>query len=92
MKICKHGQRQAQRRAIGADLVDFVVENGTPYRAGRGCWMYLIGSRDRNFLKSECKPTFWNRHRDRLGRVATVVSDSDEVVTTMHRYRTIRNR
>lgn len=90
MKAHKHAEIQAQRRAISPDLIDFIIENGTPYKAGKGCHMFRVEIRELPFMKSECQAALWNRIRDKLNHISPVVDCRETVITAMHRYKNIR--
>lgn len=90
MKLTKHARKQAQRRGIATDAIDLILSYGEDTNAGHGCRLLRIPRRELPFVGSECPPMLWRRYRDRLRRMATVVSGEDQkIVTVMHRKKPI---
>lgn len=87
MKFTKHATKQAQRRGIREDLVDFVVGHGKEIKARSGARMYRVRRADLEFLRHECPPILWKRYRDQLRRVTPIVAPDQSIITAMHRYR-----
>jgi len=87
VKLLKHALRQAQRRAIDPKVVDLVLSYGEDFKAGKGCRFYRIPSSQMKFIKEDCPPPLWKRYRDHMNKIAAIVSENDNVVTTMHRYK-----
>ena len=92
MKLTKHAQKQAQRRGIDTKLIDFIVSHGAETHAGDGCRYYRISRHEMSAVRRECPAELWKRYRDRLHQITPLVSQEQEVVTTMHRYRPLWKR
>jgi len=86
MKWSKHAMRQAQRRAIGPEVIDLVVTYGEEFKAGDGCRLYRLPLSEMRFLKHECSDLLWRRYRDRMQKITPLLSAEQEVVTAMHRF------
>ena len=87
MKFTKHAKKQAQRRGIDSELIELIVGFGADFKAGDGTRFYRLPVSEMRFLRHECPPLLWKRYRDRMQRVTPLVSEGQEVITAMHRYK-----
>src|SRR5262245_34575231 len=86
MKLTRHAQKQAQRRAIDTEVIELVISYGEEFKAGDGCRFYRLPLSEMRFLKHDCSEPLWRRYRDRLRKVTPLLSPGQEVVTAMHRF------
>lgn len=92
MKLTRHAKQQAQRRGIRSEALELIMEHGEDHGAGDGCQLYRIPRGQMKFIAAECPKALWKRYQDRIGKMALVVNESDQVVVTaMHRCAPIRN-
>ncbi len=87
MKFRKHALQQGQRRGIAPEMAELIVAHGEEFNGGRGHRIYRVSRAEMSFLRNDCPPMLWKRYRDRMKNIASVVSEQQEIVTTMHRYR-----
>lgn len=87
MKFTKHAKKQAQRRGINRELVELIVSYGADVKAGAGTRLYRLPLSEMRFLRHECSPMLWKRYRDRMQTITPLISEDQEVITAMHRYK-----
>lgn len=87
MELTIHAVKQAQRRGIKSQLAFLIEQYGDEFKGGGGCTLYRMSSIEQRYLKHE-DPFLWKKVRDRK-KLAVVVA-GDNVITVMHRTKSLR--
>lgn len=82
MDISRHATARSQQRGIPKDLVDLIIEFGTPQRKPGGAVEYSVRKKDRNRMMIHLKHLF-NR-LEKISNKAVLVID-DQVITVYHK-------
>lgn len=84
MHTTQHAEARMRQRGIPEDLVDLILQYGTPRRRPGGAYEYVVRKGDRARLVRHLKHLL---HRaEALDRKAVLVGDDGVVVTTYHLY------
>lgn len=87
MELTIHAVKQTQRRGIKSQLAFLVEQYGDEFKGGGGCSLYRMSNIEQRYLKHE-DPFLWEKVRDRK-KLAVVVA-GDNVITVMHRTKSLR--
>jgi len=82
MDISRHAIARSQQRGIPKDLVDLIMQFGTPQRKPGGALEYSVHKKDRNRMMIHLKHLI-NR-LDKISNKAVLVIN-DQVITVYHK-------
>jgi len=82
MDISKHATARSQQRGIPKDLVDLIMEFGTPQRKPGGAIEYSVRKKDKNRIIGHLK--YLINRLDKTTNKGVLIMD-DQVITVYHK-------
>jgi len=84
----QHATKRAQQRALGGELIDFLLLYGEVREQKGGCYFLSIDQHERRRLQTAMKKL--QRMLDSRTPVTAVIGDEGRVVTLAREYRKVR--
>ncbi len=82
MDISRHATMTCQQRGIPKDIVDLIMEFGTPHNKPGGAIEYSVRKKEKNRMIIHLKRLI--NHLDKIANKAVLVID-DQVITIYHK-------